>query len=132
MDSADWTPLHLAARNGFDDIVEILLERPETVVDPRDDREKTPLHHAANHGHTDVIERFLAHPEIEVDARDKWGWTSLHYAARLGRLTVAQRLLEAGADVNARNRKGHTPLKEALRREQSEAALLLREHGGAE
>ena len=131
-DGAGWTPLHLAARLGLVDVVEVLLDHPDIEAAPRDERAKTPLHHAANGGHVEVIELLLEQRGIEVDARDKWEWTPLHYAARTGRGHAAARLMDAGADVNARNRKGHTPLKEAMRREQTETARMLRERGGAE
>lgn len=37
-------------------------------------------------------------------------WTALHYAAENGNIEIAQKLLEAGADIDARNKKGETPI----------------------
>jgi ankyrin repeat protein len=50
---------------------------------------------------------------VKVDTRDDRGWTALHHAATHGHLLVVERLLEAGADPNARNEKGETPLHRA-------------------
>ncbi|MYF89851.1 MAG: hypothetical protein F4186_11225 [Boseongicola sp. SB0676_bin_33] len=47
----------------------------------------------------------------KINARGgKWGWTPLHYAAFWGRTAATQALLDAGAEVNAKNEHGLTPL----------------------
>ena len=60
-------------------------------------------------------------------ARAVDGFTPLHEAARLGTSAVARVLLAAGADVNATDNKGRTPLSWA---ERPETVRVLREHGG--
>jgi len=43
--------------------------------------------------------------------------TALHMAARRGHVEITRALLDCGVAVNARNRKGDTPLQRAIRHE---------------
>ena len=54
--------------------------------------------------------------------------TPLHYAAIQGHKEVAELLIDKGADVNAKNIIGITPLDAARRH--PKIADLLRKHGG--
>lgn len=103
---------------------------------------ETPLHLAAGGGHAELV-RLLLEAGADVRAKDACGGTPLHWAAACGSVcvdepdsdearaaaargaaasdaaAVAQRvealrlLLEAGADVNAADRSGITPLQRA-------------------
>jgi uncharacterized protein len=53
----------------------------------------------------------------------------LHSATAAGQREVCAVLLEAGADVNARQQAGYTPLLEAAQLGDSRLAELLLEHG---
>ena len=52
--------------------------------------------------------------QVDVNAGNQAGDTALHTAASLGYDTVVKLLVERGANVNARNRRGITPLMVAL------------------
>ncbi len=54
---------------------------------------------------------------------------SLHEAARRGRVRTVKRLLERGADVNAKDERGVTPLLEAASHGRRKVVPLLLEHG---
>ena len=64
------------------------------------------------------------------------GGTPLHWAAALGRIEMAGRVIDAGADVNAKDNHGFTPLDatkydpESNKKAKLEIAELLREKGG--
>ena len=62
-------------------------------------------------------------------ARTTYGTTPLHAAARSGHLLVAGLLIEKGAEVNAKDKKGRTPLKLALEGGKKKVVALLKKHG---
>jgi hemoglobin len=55
--------------------------------------------------------------------------TALHMAARRGNTEVAEALLDCGADINARDRAGDTPLRRAKNCRKAGVALLLVSRG---
>lgn len=62
------------------------------------------LHRAAELGKTDVCKLLLVHGAL-INARTVWGWhTPLHLALSNGFLETATFLMDAGADVNAKNK----------------------------
>ncbi|CEG40864.1 Ankyrin [Plasmopara halstedii] len=77
---------------------------------------QTPLHIAVRKGDVQVLEALLEHESIEelLHAPDFNGNTALHFATGNWRqstcLTITERLLEAGAKVQAMNKRGLTPL----------------------
>ena len=55
---------------------------------------------------------------------------SIHKAARVGHIEAVKQHLAAGADVNAKDDDGYTPLDYAVPAGKEETADLLRKHGG--
>jgi ankyrin repeat protein len=87
---------------------------------------------AARSGDAERVRELLATDPSLANARDKDGSTPLHCAAWKGHLAVAELLLDAGADVNARNQNEHygdTPLHAAAHGNQRAVAELLIERG---
>ena len=119
--------LHFAARHGFRDAAELLLQKGAG-VDARNAARETALHAAAVHGHAPVAELLLKH-KADVNAKEKRDVTPLHYAANYGHHQVAELLLKRGAKVNAPNNAGDTPLHAAARQGHVEAAKVLLAHG---
>ena len=120
-------PLHKASRNGYIDVVKILI-RYRAEIDSVDGNGRTALQHASERGHTEVVECLLdkgANPNIK-DRRS--GWTSLHAAAHYGRTEVTELLLAHGADPEERSFFGKkTPLQIAMSQNHEEVARILRE-----
>ena len=68
---------------------------------------------AAGHGHMDRI-RVLVKYGVDVNSADFDGRTALHLSSSQGNLRVVELLLSMEADVNKKDRWGHTPLDEAV------------------
>jgi hypothetical protein len=110
------TPLSAAVTARREDAVAVLLDRG-VAVDSRLSTGGTPLMIAAALGFPEIVTRLLARG-AQVNASDERGTSSLHAAAqfafRSGETDSARRvlqlLLEHGADVNAVNVSGQTPL----------------------
>ena len=54
----------------------------------------------------------------------------MYYSALEGYKEIAELLITKGADVNAKDKKGKTPLDLAIEENHSQTADLLRKHGG--
>ncbi|KAF9438532.1 hypothetical protein BGZ76_007063 [Entomortierella beljakovae] len=105
-------PLHFAASRGHEEIVRILIDQAGAGVDIQDREGETALLKSSYSGYYPVV-CFLLKRGANVHQRDKDGWSALHNASSKGFIEIAQALLEKGeADVNARSKMGHTPLKE--------------------
>lgn len=74
------------------------------------------LHWAIVKKHNNVLEHLLQKPNLLVDIRDVNGGTPLHLASFTLNAEAATALLEARANVNARNEDGLTPLSLATQR----------------
>ena len=76
----------------------------------------------------EVVKKHLADGE-DMNAIDD-GWTPLCEAAYKGRKEIAELLIAEGADVNAKDGGGNTPLDWAIKYKRTKIADLLRKHGG--
>lgn len=72
------------------------------------------LHYAALQGRVAEVTACLHGHCVEVNRADKAGFTPLHFAAQGQQAHVARLLIEAGADLHARNKFGATALLVAL------------------
>src|SRR5262245_24268090 len=99
---------------------DIVTEAPRNLVDPK----VTALIAAVRAGQRSEIERQIAaNPEV-IKGTDAGGSTALHHAAGYGPLGNLQLLIDKGADVNAKNRRGSTPLHWAIY-DEAKVRLLL-------
>ena len=133
-----FTPLALAAHFGHEETVELLLARGANVnAVSKNELGVMPLHAALYGRKVEVAKLLLAHG-ADVTARrggknfPRAGWTALHYAAGYGLVELIAPFLERGADVNARDDEGRTPLRVAVEGGQARAAEIFRLAGGGE
>lgn len=102
------TPLHIAAKKGYLDIVRLLIEHG-AFVDSTNRKEQTPLHWAVHNRHVQVIE-YLLQFGADINAKENEGDTALAWAIYLGLIDIAQLLLKREAKVNSYNFERVTPL----------------------
>jgi ankyrin repeat protein len=98
----------LAARNGLDKAVEILIKQGAR-VDYADPHGNTALMWAADQGHDAIVERLLA-AGANPNLQNRQGLTPLIRAARNGQRAVVEDLLKRGADVTITDYTGRGPL----------------------
>src|SRR5271169_2691510 len=75
---------------------------------------RSPLHYAALEGRAADVAAYLQEHADDVNLADKTGFTPLHFAGQGQHGDAARLLIEAGADLSARNRFGATALLVAL------------------
>ena len=121
-DKEGCTPLHLAARKGHRDVVELLVAEGAD-VNARNEEQRTPLYCAIQHHAVDVVRLLVGKTDLATG--DLLGRTPLHYAAAAGDTGIVRLLLEAGAETKAKDSRGLTPLHLALASDHEEVAALL-------
>ena len=114
-DKVNDTPLHLAIRRNRSRLAGILLEHD---ADPNVENNEgmTPLQILLKNDTGDErnilnLVQLLLHNSAEVNIRDKANDTLLHLAIQRYRFRIAETLIEHGADTNAENDEGMTPLQ---------------------
>ncbi|HTW64376.1 MAG TPA: ankyrin repeat domain-containing protein [Bryobacteraceae bacterium] len=141
------TALMTAARSGNAEAAKVLIEHGADVNAKEQWREQTPLMWAVAECHPEVAQELIAHGadvnaqqvtwhwerQVTKEPREKWmplgGLTPLHFAARQGCLAGAQVLVKAGAQMNATNPNGFSPLLLAIINAHYDVAAYLIDQG---
>ena len=110
-----YTPLHLAARYGYQQLTMSLIKKGAR-VDDRDCTGATPIHVAACHNQAALIVLF-SHPNIGGDINNKTlnGSTPLHSAAACGAVEVIDYILDKNGNLTAVDDYGLTALHYSIR-----------------
>ncbi|XP_038666178.1 ankyrin repeat and SOCS box protein 3 isoform X4 [Scyliorhinus canicula] len=122
------TALHLAAKCGHVKIVQILLKAGAD-ANAKTNENITPLFLATEKGHIAVARIFLRHGARINGPHSACLWSVLHQAAYQEHLEILVLLLEKGADKEARDDYGITPLFLAAQYGKLESLRVLLQHG---
>ncbi len=123
------TPLAFAAMSGDADQVRQLLQAGAK-VNAREADGMTPLLRAAYYSSAPAVLHLLAEAGADLRATSgESGAGALHYAATAGWQENIRTLLELGAELNARDARGTTPLLRAVAMRQSACVEQLLEAG---
>ena len=106
-------------------IINTLLDKGAD-VDAQDNQGYTALMNAVDEGWDDLV-HVLLEGGAAVDKKDEKGWTALHFASNKPDIVLT--LLDYGADVNAQDLLGMTPLMRAARSGNANVISLLLERG---
>ena len=111
------TALHNACCNGALDIVKMLVRAGAGVL-PFDEEGFTCLMRAAQYEETETVRYLLSLPEVDVNQRNDYethqrSETALYYVVDDNLTSMVQVLIDAGADIDAQNHEGCSPLHSA-------------------
>lgn len=104
----DWTPLHMAANEGYVDIIHLLLDHAAN-IEASTKLGRTPLMIAVQQNQAECAKALLQRG-AKINAQDKDCNTALHMASYQGNLKLIELLLESKADPSLRNLLNQTPM----------------------
>ncbi|KAJ5677856.1 uncharacterized protein N7477_003489 [Penicillium maclennaniae] len=106
-------PLHEAAREGRDEIVESLLNANPKFAFTKDDDDRLPIHWAVAYNRYSIVEMLVGVKNFDPDVEDGSNWTPLMIAASLKAAEgdkIIDLLLRKGADVSVKSSSGQNAL----------------------
>ncbi|XP_049861071.1 protein shank isoform X5 [Schistocerca gregaria] len=118
------TAMHRAVERNSLEAVTTLLELGAS-PNYRDAKGLTPLYLAVTCRTDPLLCEGLLHDRAIIGAQDLQGWQEVHQACRNGLVQHLEHLLFYGADMNARNASGNTPLHVCAVNSQESCARLL-------
>ncbi|XP_031634299.1 uncharacterized protein LOC116347724 isoform X1 [Contarinia nasturtii] len=150
IDSQKNAPIHLAAQNGHEQIVSLLLQKG-AIFNKENLQGETPEVVATQNGHNNIVELFQAvknlfiaieqrnTSEVEnfikegvnINVKNQDGYTPLHVVASVDQLDVVQFLLDNNADVEAIDFNKNTPIHIAVKNNKIENVKLLLNYGAS-
>ena len=109
MTSIMGTPLCIATKRGYLEIVVVLLLAGADINKATANDGETPLYLASLEGHFEILNTLIA-AGSNVDQSTHAGETPLYIASCLGYLNIVQSLTRAGANFLRKSNRGRSPL----------------------
>ncbi|XP_076934323.1 ankyrin repeat-containing protein ITN1-like [Bidens hawaiensis] len=129
---SEFDTLHIAASQGHEAVVQLLLDHDPSLCQTKSQRNATPLITAATKGHTSVVKELLSKDRSLLDITKSNGKNALHFAARSGHVEIVKALLEKDPMLARKtDKKGQTALHMAVKGVSSEVVKLLLEADAA-
>lgn len=127
MDDFGFTALRLAAEEGHENVVQMLLRTPGIDVNARNEADRiTPLMEAVNKGKENVVKILLRTLDTDLNAQDFNNRTALIIAAYAGRENIVKLLLQdADVDINIKDAYGNSALLVATNKKHEDIVKLL-------
>ncbi|RUS78405.1 hypothetical protein EGW08_013819 [Elysia chlorotica] len=123
------TPLHIAARHGLEECLEVRHCVVEGInVDTTDNSGNSSLYLAVKNNHPEIVQ-LLCSAGADVNATGEGNSTPLHIAARHGLEECLETLLNFNCNTDVKDSTGSTALILSVRWKQYIAIGLLLEHG---
>ncbi|KAK3946515.1 heterokaryon incompatibility protein-domain-containing protein [Pseudoneurospora amorphoporcata] len=127
-DKGQWTLLCLAAGNGHETVVKLLLDTGK--VNLHREELRTALWLAEQKGYKAIVNILLDTGKVDADPEDGAGRTALYWAAENGHEAVVKLLLDTGkVDADAKDGAGRTALYWAARNGHEAVVKLLLDTG---
>ena len=127
VDNFQTSPLHIAAKEGLDEIAEILIQNGAK-LNAKDDLNLTPLHYAVIGNHLSTV-KILVKNGCDLDSSNNLFQSPLFEAVSRGFLVIAEFLVENGANVEKLDKNGSTLFLEAVKHNHLEIMKMLMANG---
>ncbi|XP_068096674.1 E3 ubiquitin-protein ligase MIB2 isoform X3 [Hyperolius riggenbachi] len=102
--------LHHSALKGNELAVRKILDRARQLVDSKKEDGFTALHLATLNNHQEVVDILIKEGRCDVNLRNNRNQTPIHLAVTHGHINLVHLLVTEGADVNAEDEDGDTPM----------------------
>ena len=112
-DDSGWIPLHYAAYFGDVDVVELFLQKNNSVAYKKDNKGMCALHISAREGNEGVMRTIIEKCPDTCELLDDKHRTALHLAVESGWINAVKLFLETAAFqdlINEQDKNGNTPL----------------------
>lgn len=125
LDKDNRNAISWACQDGHHDALVRLLDRMKSAADSEDVSGWTPLAWAIQNDAPRTVRALITSGCVDIERRDHGGRTALYWAVEYGHAPVVKVLLEEGANPEARNSWGDTPIAMAQRSERADLQELL-------
>jgi len=118
------TPLLWAAREGREEITQLVCSKSPNLINHHDFEGRTSLILAARENHPSVV-LFLLKQNASCNSKGLDGRTALHWSATMGHSNITQMLCDAEVNLNLQDSEGMTPLILAAKNNRREDVNIL-------